>query len=96
MAKRNKAKLLEDPEIINEINRHLWLESEKHGYDIGFDRAAQDWLDNYADEWLDYHKPAAKKKAARKKATTKKKAVTKKKTTAKKKTATKRSAKSYL
>lgn len=27
-----------------EINRHKWYESEKAGYDIGWERAATDWL----------------------------------------------------
>lgn len=27
-----------------EIERHKWYESEKAGYDIGWDRAAVDWL----------------------------------------------------
>jgi len=27
-----------------EINDHKWYESERKGYDIGWDRAAVDWL----------------------------------------------------
>ena len=27
-----------------EILRHKWLESEKQGYDIGFERALLDWI----------------------------------------------------
>ena len=27
----------------NEILRHKWLESEKAGYDIGFEKALLDW-----------------------------------------------------
>ena len=36
--------LLKDRRVVEEINRHLWIESEKAGYDIGFDKAASDWL----------------------------------------------------
>lgn len=84
MAKVNREKLLENPEIIDEINRHLWIESEKAGYDIGFDKAAQDWLDNYAEEWLNYHSPAAKAPKKKPSAETKPKA------------SGKRSAKTYI
>ncbi len=51
---KNK-ELLQDPEAVEEIKRHLWIESEKAGYDIGFDRAAEDWLNKFSDAWLDYH-----------------------------------------
>ena len=34
-----------------EILRHKWLESEKAGYDIGFDRALLDWVRNHRDAW---------------------------------------------
>ena len=47
--------LLNVPEVIDEIKRHLWIESEKAGHDIGFDHAAQDWLNKYAKAWLDYY-----------------------------------------
>lgn len=50
-------KLLKDKRVIDEINRHLWIESEKAGYDIGFERAADDWLKKYAKAWVDYHMP---------------------------------------
>ncbi|MFH0982920.1 MAG: hypothetical protein V2A79_15470 [Planctomycetota bacterium] len=30
--------------IRRDIEAHKWLESEKVGYDIGWDRAAVDWL----------------------------------------------------
>ena len=35
----------------DEILRHKWLESEKAGYDIGFDRALTDWIVNYRGKW---------------------------------------------
>ena len=47
--------LLKNKDVIEEINRHLWLESEKAGYDIGFENAAEDWLKRYSQAWIDYH-----------------------------------------
>lgn len=34
-----------------EIMRHKWLESEKAGYDIGYDKALLDWIMNHRDKW---------------------------------------------
>ena len=34
-----------------EILKHKWIESEKAGYDIGFDRALADWNLNYRTGW---------------------------------------------
>ena len=34
-----------------EILRHKWLESEKAGYDVGFERALLDWIRNHRDKW---------------------------------------------
>jgi hypothetical protein len=34
-----------------EILRHKWIESEKAGYDIGFDRALMDWIVRYRSAW---------------------------------------------
>ncbi len=34
-----------------EILRHKWLESEKQGKDIGFERALLDWIRNHRDKW---------------------------------------------
>jgi hypothetical protein len=39
-------------EVIEEINRHKWIESEKAGYDIGFARAAMEWVELYYNDWL--------------------------------------------
>lgn len=33
------------------ILEHKWLESEKAGYDIGFERALMDWIRNHRDQW---------------------------------------------
>ena len=55
-------KLLQDKRVVEEIHRHLWIESEKVGHDIGFDRAAEDWLKKFSKAWMDYHLPKRKKK----------------------------------
>jgi hypothetical protein len=34
-----------------EILRHKWLESEKSGKDIGFEKALLDWIRNHRDDW---------------------------------------------
>ncbi len=34
-----------------EILRHKWLESEKVGYDIGFDAALIDWVTHHRAGW---------------------------------------------
>ena len=51
--------LLNDKRVVDEINRHLWIESEKVGYDIGFDKAKEDWLKNFSRAWMRYHIPDA-------------------------------------
>ena len=48
-------KLLRNKKVIEEINRHKWLESEIAGYDIGFEAAAEDWLKKHAAVWIAYH-----------------------------------------
>jgi hypothetical protein len=34
-----------------EILRHKWIESERLGYDIGFERALLDWIRKHRDNW---------------------------------------------
>ena len=34
-----------------EILRHKWIESEKLGYDIGFERALLDWIVKHRSSW---------------------------------------------
>lgn len=63
--------LLRNKKVVEEINRHLWIESEKAGYDIGFEQAAVDWLENFSKAWMNYHmpqKPAKSSGASSKKA----------------------------
>jgi hypothetical protein len=47
--------LLGIPEVIQEIEKHKWCESEKAGRDVGFEWASQDWLKRYADQWKQGH-----------------------------------------
>ncbi len=61
--------LLENKEVVEEINRHLWLESEKAGHDIGFEKAAEDWLAKYAIDWIKQHMPEALKKTRNRRTT---------------------------
>lgn len=49
--------LLKDKRVIEEINKHLWIESQKAGYSIGMVRATDEWLQLYALEWMKYHEP---------------------------------------
>lgn len=49
--------LLKDERVIAEIEKHKWFESEKAGYDIGFETAAADWIKKYGDEWIKYNYP---------------------------------------
>lgn len=51
----DREKMLQDKEVIEEIDRHKWLQSEMMGYDIGFEVAANDWFDHYASAWIDHH-----------------------------------------
>ena len=34
-----------------EILRHKWIESEKNGKDIGFERALLDWIRRHRESW---------------------------------------------
>jgi len=49
--------LLKDKRVIEEINKHLWIESQKAGYSIGIERATDEWLRFYAEGWVKYNKP---------------------------------------
>ena len=49
------SELLKDRDILNEINRYKWLESEKAGSDIGFERASREWINTYSTQYLTQH-----------------------------------------
>ena len=42
-----------------EILRHKWLESEKAGHDIGFERALTDWIVRHRANWRKARQTAA-------------------------------------
>lgn len=35
----------------DEILKHKWIESEKAGRDVGFEKALLDWIRNHRDDW---------------------------------------------
>ena len=41
----------------DEILRHKWIESEKVGYDIGFDKALMEWIVRHRKDWRLNRKP---------------------------------------
>ena len=47
--------LLKDKRVTEEIHKHLWIESQKVGYNIGIERATDEWLQLYAEGWMRYH-----------------------------------------
>ena len=61
MANMKNAELLKDENVKKEIERHKWLESEKAGFDIGFNKAAEDWLNRFSDAWMSQNLSQVKK-----------------------------------
>ena len=60
MKELKNSELLKDQRVIDEIQRHLWIESEKAGRDIGFENAAADWLERFSKTWINHHVPKRK------------------------------------
>ncbi|MFH0754942.1 MAG: hypothetical protein V2A70_10300 [Candidatus Omnitrophota bacterium] len=56
--------LLKNEEVKKEIERFKWIESEKAGLDIGFEKASREWLDRFSKTWMDNH-PGYSKKPSR-------------------------------
>ena len=52
--------LLKNREVQEEIDRHKWFESERAGYDIGYETAAEDWLKKFSAAWMAYNMPTNK------------------------------------
>jgi hypothetical protein len=56
-AEMNKRTRKQDPlvEIVRsqqeEIKKYKWIESEKHGHDIGWERATREWMQKHFPEW---------------------------------------------
>lgn len=46
-----------------EILKHKWLESERLGYDIGFERALLDWIRKHREDWRRGRRPQSGPKA---------------------------------
>ncbi|MDX2111183.1 MAG: DUF4032 domain-containing protein [Verrucomicrobiota bacterium] len=44
-----------------EILRHKWIESEKAGHDIGFERALLDWIRNHREGWRSHRRAGTDK-----------------------------------
>lgn len=44
----------------DEILKHKWIESQKAGYDIGFEKALLDWIRNHRDVWKENRHKAPK------------------------------------
>ena len=38
----------------NELMKHKWIESEKAGKDIGFEKALVDWIEKHRTGWVTY------------------------------------------
>ena len=77
--------LLKDKRVIEEINKHLWIESQKAGYSIGIERATDEWLRLYASEWMKYHLPEQYGKLAKRSRSKKPSSGSKKKTSSRRK-----------
>ncbi len=52
-----------------EILRHKWIESERLGYDIGFERALLDWIRKHREGWRKSRRPAPAESAKSRSAT---------------------------
>lgn len=61
MAESKKDKMLKDPQVRQEIAQYKWIESEKAGRDIGFDKATEDWFKFHAKAWEAQHSSPVKK-----------------------------------
>jgi len=46
-----------------EILRHKWIESEKAGRDIGFEKALLDWVIKYRSAWRKHRQEVAAERA---------------------------------
>lgn len=40
-------------ELKKQIEKHKWIESEKNGNDIGFERALVDWISKHRTGWCE-------------------------------------------
>jgi hypothetical protein len=47
-----------------EILKHKWIESEKQGHDIGFEKALVDWVSRYRTAWRRHRQQTLEKGGA--------------------------------
>ncbi|MDE1919956.1 MAG: glycosyl hydrolase family 57 [Candidatus Omnitrophica bacterium] len=47
--------LCNDPQVVQEIEKHKWYESEKAGRDVGYEWAKEDWIKQYGEIWKQSH-----------------------------------------
>lgn len=59
--------LLKEKKVVEEINKHLWIESQKSGYSIGIERATEEWLIYHAMDWMKFNLPERYQKIKTKK-----------------------------
>jgi len=45
-----------------EILKHKWLESEKAGHDVGFEKALLDWIVNHRATWREHRQSTLQKR----------------------------------
>jgi len=55
VSRKGSPDLLNNPQVIQEIEKHKWCESQKAGRDVGLAWAQEDWLKNYAQQWKENH-----------------------------------------
>lgn len=61
MAVSKNMELLNNPDVKKEIEQYKWIESEKAGNDIGFEKASSEWLKKFSNSWVESHSAPVKK-----------------------------------
>ena len=49
--------LLRDKRVVEEVHKHLWIESQKAGHSVGLEHATDGWLSLYGLGWMKYNMP---------------------------------------
>ncbi len=52
MASIYYSQLLKNKKVLAEIDRYIWIESEKAGHEISFEQGSAQWLKRYAMAWI--------------------------------------------
>ncbi len=58
----DRKELLKIKEVLQEIDRYKWIQSEMAGHDIGIDAATDDWFVKHAATWVAHQASDHKKK----------------------------------